>query len=129
MWATQHRPGNGYLRFDHHAQNQLHKLEPQLGFAMQEAVVAHTPQACGQNVLQDAPQEIANWQLAISGLFDAGINVSEANDSSFCIKACEIFFANDAAIQIARQVLQRRLAVANIAAVDNPFFGHADRNR
>jgi len=44
------------LGFDHHPQHQLYELEGQLGFAMQEAVFAHTPQSYGQNVLQDAPQ-------------------------------------------------------------------------
>ena len=93
---------------------------------MQEAVVAHSSQPGRQDVLQHTPKKVGYGQLAKAKLFGFGIDISEANDSGFCIKAGEIALANDAAIKLARQVLQRRLAVADVAAVDDPFFGHAD---
>ena len=102
MRAAHHR--SWYLRvgFKHDPQNQLHQFKPQLGFAMQEAVVAYPSQPTGQYMLQDAPQELRNQQLAIGGFLRNSIDISKANDSVICVIADQIAFPNNPAIQITR---------------------------
>ncbi len=89
-----------FALMEEHAQDQLHEPGPSLGLAVQEPVVAHAPQAGGQDVLQHAPEEVGDGELAISGAFGAGIDVAKGHGARRWIMRDQIALAEDAAIDL-----------------------------
>lgn len=60
MGAPPQRPGLGRYGLDKDLQYELHEPHRLRGVVMQNAVLAHAPQAAGQHVPGDAVQKIRN---------------------------------------------------------------------
>lgn len=52
-----------------------------------------------------------------------GLAIAVAKCYRYAVIANELFFANDPAVKIARQILQRGQTIANGATIDYPILG------
>ncbi len=86
----------------------------------------HPAQATGQHVLEHAPEEVDQRQGAVGGVLGLRVAIAEGDAALHRVVADQVVFANHAAIQVARQVLQSGFAVTDLAAVDDPLLRQAD---
>jgi len=105
----------------------LHEGEPGFRLSVQEAVLAHATQAGWQDVQEHGPEEIRDGQGARGVGAGLCVAIAEGDGAARGIVIDQIVLADDAAVEIAGQVFERGLAAPDVAAVDDPAGGHADR--
>ena len=127
--ATQRWAWSQCCRLDQHMQDELHENEASLGPAVQESVLAHTTKSGGQDVGEHAPQELGDGQGAQCGLAGLGVTVAEGDGAGEAIVVEEVALVDDTPVEVAREVLQCRLATTDTATVDHPFWRQADGDR
>jgi len=90
--------------------SELDEGEPSLRLAVQEAVFAHATQAGWQDVQEHVPEEVGDGQGA--GGVGAGlcVAIAEGDGAAGGIVVDQIVLADDAAVEIAGEVLERVLA-------------------
>jgi len=86
---------------------------------MQKAEVAGPPEALGQDVLQDQPEESGAAHRAHRHL--AGLAVAVTKADLALVTGQDVLLLNDASIKIAAEIDQSLLASADAFAVDDPF--------
>jgi len=99
----------------------MQQRDEALAVGVEEAEVAGPPQALGQDVLDDEPEEVGPGKGALFEL--AGSGVSPAVAHLGVVEGEDVLLADDAAVEIAAQVDQGGLAGADALAVDDPLPG------
>ena len=94
---------------------------------VEETVVMHPTQPGGHHVLDDFPDEARAADGAGHPLAALAVSVGEGH--RVAVVGDQLLNADDAAIQIARQVLQRRLPGADVTAVRDPALRQRCRRR
>jgi len=94
---------------------------------VEEAVVTYPTEPGGQHVLDDQPDEARAADGAGHPLAALAVSVGEGH--RVAVVGDQLLVADDAAIQIARQVLQRRLPGADVTAVHDPALRQRCRRR
>ena len=87
---------------------------------------AHATQAAVQDVLEQAPEEVDQRQGSVGGGPCLRIAIAERDQALVFVESDQVVFADHAAIQVARQVLQCGFAVADAATVDHPLRWQTD---
>jgi len=87
---------------------------------MQKAEVARSPEALGQDVLQDQPQEGCAAYRAHRHL--PGLAVAVAKADLILVTGQDVLLLNDAPIEIATEIDQGLFTVADAFAIDDPFL-------
>ena len=91
-----------------------------LAVGMQKAVVPRPPEALGQDVLQDQAQEVGTGQRAHLRLAALAVAVAKAD---LAVRARQdVAFPDHPAIEVATEIDQRLLAVADTFAIDYHRF-------
>ena len=86
---------------EHNPQQQLEQLHQLLGQAVQQPVIPHSPEAPGQHMLEQQPEELPAWHGLDHLLSLVGLD-SKGNLPIFVRK--DIFFWQDVTIQIAAKI-------------------------
>lgn len=102
-------------------QCQLNPRQGAFGVAMQKSIVTHAPKALGKDVLQEEPEKILAKQCSPSRLTGGAFGVGEGHTTVAVVDDAAL--ADDAAVEVTRQVLQCGLAFADMPAVDDPGRG------
>ena len=95
------QPGHRLARdkFEQHMQ----QGDQALAVGMQKTEVARSPEALGQHMLQDQPEEIRAGQSALLGPPGLGVLIAEADLA--VAAGDDVLLANDAAIEIAPEIV------------------------
>ena len=91
---------------------------------MQKTIIARTTKPPRQNVLQHQPQEVFAFERAHFDLLGLAIDIPKRYVAT--VIGDDILLADHAAIQIAGQIFQCRLAFADMLAVGYPTLGHTN---
>ena len=123
QWRTCTSEAHG----DRDFQEPLHAKQLLARIAVEEAVITHTTEPRGQHVLDDQPHEARTADGSGHPLSALAVAVGERH--RLAVVGDQLLLADDATIEIARQVLQRRLPGADPAAVHDPAFRQRRRRR
>ena len=91
---------------------------------MQKAIIARTTKTPRQNVLQNKPQEVFAFERAHFDLLRLAVDIPKRYVA--IVIGHDILLADHAAIQIAGQVFQCRLAFADMLAIGYPARRHTN---
>jgi hypothetical protein len=94
----------------HDAQQQLHHLQQLLAVAMEQAVVAGAPEALGQHMAQQHPQEVRAGQVLEQ--HHTAVVADAKGDQAIAI-AEDVLLGEHTAVELASQVHQRLVATAD----------------
>lgn len=79
------------------AQQSLHLEQSLSGLAMQKPVLAHATQATGQDVLEQAPEEVDQRHGSVGGGPGVRIAIAERDQALFFVESDQVVFADHAA--------------------------------
>ena len=94
----------------HDAQQQLHHLQQLLAVAVEQAVVAGAPEAFGQHMAQQHPQELRPGQALDH--HRTAVVADAKGDQAIAI-AEDVLLGDHTAVEVAPQVHQRLVATAD----------------
>ena len=94
----------------HDAQQQLHHLQQLVAVAMEQAVVAGAPEALGQHMAQQHPQELRPGQAL--DLLRTAVVADAKGDQAIAI-AEDVLLGEHTAVEVAPQIHQRLVATAD----------------
>jgi hypothetical protein len=97
-----------------------HRLEATPGAGAQEAEVAYLLEAAGQDVLQEAPEELHGLQAHAAPALGAALPVGEGD--VIVLAGEDAMISDGDAEDVGGQVRQRRAAVADGLGVDHPVL-------
>ena len=105
--------------FNHNPQYKLHQRQQFFSITVQEAIIPDPAKALGQNMLQHQPQKVFALEDSVLRVarFPFGIAVRHLA----CLIGNDILFADNAAVQVARQVRQSRFPFPDMPAIHDPF--------
>ena len=92
-----------------------------LAVGMQEAVIPRPPETLGQDVLQDQAQKVGTRQRADFGFTALAVAVAKADLA--VLAGEDIGLPEHPAIEVAAEINERLLAVADTFAIGHPFLG------
>jgi len=101
----------------------LQQCNQPFAVGVQKAKVARSPQAFGQNMLHEQPQKGGTADGACRHLAGFAVAIAKAHASLFT--AQNVFFLDDAPVEIAPQIDQGFHTGADTLAIDHPFFWKA----
>ena len=101
----------------------MQQLDQTFAVGVQKAEVAGAPEALGQDMLEQQPQEGSAGEGA--GFGAAGFAVAIAEGDLAVVAGEDVFLLEDAAVPIAAQIDQGLFARADVLAVDDPLVGLA----
>lgn len=108
-----------FAGFDDDVQDELHQRQQAFCVAVQEAVVPGPAKALWQDVLEHQPQEVLGWQGTEFRFTGSAFGVAECHHC--IVLGDDVVFADNAAVEVTRQVFQGRLAFSEVFAVHDPF--------
>ena len=103
--------------------DQFKQRDQAFAVGVQKAVVAASPEAFGQDVLEHQLEEVGAADGAAHHLF--GFAVAPSVGDVAILAADDVLFLNDTAVQVSAQVDQGFAAIAHALEIDDPFVGHA----
>ncbi len=99
----------------------MQQSDQPLAVGVEEAEIARAPQALGQDMAQQQPQELCARER--SGLHPPALAVLVAVGHLTVIAREDVLLADHAAVEIAGEIDQGLVAGADVLAIDHPFFG------
>ena len=100
-------------------EHKLHKQDQTFGIAVQQTKVSDTPESFGQDMEQQAPEELSASE-ALDYLLACVVFDSKADDS--LVVAKNILFRDHATIKVATEIDQCLISSTNCLAVNHPFL-------
>jgi hypothetical protein len=87
---------------------------------MQKTIGSDSSKALGQDMLHQQVKEVLSGNCSCPIFIAFGVDISKGDFSVFAAK--DVFFLDDAFIQIFAEVDDRFVSVAHMLTVDNPLF-------
>ena len=121
-WALKNRPGSYISGLKHYMQNHLNQLQNFFSIAVQKAIVSDPTKPFWQNMLQNEPEKVFAFGHTVAGFAAAAFNVFKGDAS--VLVGDDIFFTDDAPVQVPRQIFQSAQPPSGVGAVGHPFPRH-----
>jgi len=103
----------------------LQPLQSSPGIAVQETIIPCPPEALGQHMLEDPPEEPDDWLGQGVPVTRVAVLILQAHLLPIVVQ--DVLFPQHAPVKVAGQIGERLFTLAHVFALGNPFFGQLVR--